>query len=78
LVRKTQTEFHCYDATCTRDINNHATAIVLEAGGFFATCPKCNTKYHLQSSAYSEDGKCRLQEYRATYNSSTNIVRITN
>jgi len=83
LVRKTETEFHCYDATCTRDINNHTTELVLENGGLgatFATCPnpKCKTQYNLKSSAYSIDGKCRLQEYRATYNPITNIVRITN
>ena len=81
LVRIGQYDFRAFDATCTRDINQHNGSLSLDGSGY-AVCPKCQTKYFLYNTGnapiWSNDGKVRLQEYRATYNPSTNIVRVTN
>ena len=81
LVRLGEKDFRAFDATCTRDLNHHNGSLSLDGSGY-AVCPKCQTKYFLYRSGnapiWSDDGKVRLQEYRATYNANTNLVRVTN
>ena len=82
LVRIGQYDFRAFDATCTRDIDHHKNGSLSLDGSGYAVCPKCQTKYFLYNTGnapiWSNDGKVRLQEYRASFNSSINIVRVTN
>jgi hypothetical protein len=80
LVRQSEDYFQAYDATCTRNIGHHVTALKLDDFDFIAKCPHpgCGAQYNLLSGGYETDGQFRLQEYRVTYNQGAKTGRITN
>ncbi|MDR1680782.1 MAG: hypothetical protein LBS12_03255 [Prevotellaceae bacterium] len=80
LVRQSESYFQSYDATCTRNIHHHATALKLDDFEYIASCPHpgCGAQYNLLSGGYETGGQFRLQEYRVSYNQGTKMGRITN
>jgi nitrite reductase/ring-hydroxylating ferredoxin subunit len=57
-------EFKAYDATCTRNIAEETTAVILDENNATATCPKCKTVYNLLTG-YAVNQDFHLQAYAA-------------
>ncbi len=60
--------YQAYDLACPYEAES-STLLTIEAGGIYAVCPKCQSKYELTSSGFPAQGsvsKYRLEQYKVS------------
>ncbi|WP_461630503.1 Rieske (2Fe-2S) protein [Labilibaculum euxinus] len=78
VVRTSTSEFTVFDATCTNDKDSEEH---LKIEGSYAECPVCGSKFSLLTGGWpfnDSEAKYKLKEYRNTYYSGNNTLKIRN